>query len=308
MPLPTWTPELDALDLFLSVAETGSVSKAAVLHGIRQPSASTRLHRLERQVGVALLVRSSTGSTLTPAGEAFASWAGQVVEASRRLVDGVLTLRGPREARLRVAASLTIAEYLLPGWLLPLQRRHPRLSLAATVENSRDVCELVRTGAVEVGFVEMPEVPAEFSARPIGTDRLVLVAAPQFPAAHPGRAALTAPDLVELPLLLREPGSGTRDTFLYALSGALGGPVTEDRLHATQLGSTSTILAGARAGGGIGVVSARAAASELATGSLVTLRTEGLSLERRLHAIWLGRSPSTLAGELIELAAAALAG
>jgi DNA-binding transcriptional LysR family regulator len=68
--LPTWTPDLPALDLLLSVAELGSVGKAAAAHGISQPSASARLSRLERQLGVAVLVRGSHGSTLSPAGQA----------------------------------------------------------------------------------------------------------------------------------------------------------------------------------------------------------------------------------------------
>lgn len=299
-PLPSWTPELATLDLLLSVADLGSVGKAAAAHGISQPSASARLARLERRLGVPVLRRSTRGSTLTPAGEAVVTWARGVVDAAHTLTDGVLTLRADRSARLRVAASLTVAEYLLPPWLLALRRHNPGLDVAATVANSRDVCAAVREGRADLGFVETPDVPGDLSARQVGTDRLALVVAADYPLAR-RRGRLHARDLPGLPLLLREPGSGTRDTFLAALAAAFGDrPLLP---HATELGSTATILATARAGGGVAVLSARAAAADIASGALTELEVPGLLMRRPLHAVWLGRRPSDLAAQLIELAA-----
>jgi DNA-binding transcriptional LysR family regulator len=296
MSLPTWTPDLATLDLLLSVAECGSVGQAAAVHGISQPSASSRLARLERQVGAALLVRHARGSRLTPAGEAVAAWARPVVEAARELTDNVTTLRGDRQARLRVASSLTIAEYLVPGWLVAFRSRHPGLDLVVTVANSAGVTAAVREGTVDVGFIETPDPPADLSRQRIGRDRLALVVAASYPlAARPTR--VTVRDLLEQPLLLREPGSGTRETFV----AALGHPSLP---YATELGSTAIIVATALTGGGIGVVSARAVAAEVAAGRLVELTPAGLTLDRPLHAIWLGRAPAELAGELIAVAAA----
>ncbi|HEU5007390.1 MAG TPA: LysR family transcriptional regulator [Jatrophihabitantaceae bacterium] len=298
-PLPSWTPELATLDLLLSVADLGSVGKAAAAHGISQPSASARLARLERRLGVPVLRRSTRGSTLTPAGEAVVTWARGVVDAARTLTDGVLTLRADRNARLRVAASLTVAEYLLPQWLLALRRHNPGLDVAASVANSRDVCAAVRDGRADVGFVEAPDVPIGLSARQVGTDRLAIVVAADYPLAR-RRGRLHTRDLPGLPLLLREPGSGTRDTFLDALAAALG--ERPPLPHATELGSTATILATARAGGGVAVLSARAASADVASGALTELEVPGLLMRRPLHAVWLGRRPSDLAAQLIELA------
>lgn len=300
MPLPPETPELADLDLLLSIAELGSVGRAAAAHGIAQPSASTRLARLERRLGVALLVRSARGSLLTPAGEAVAAWARPVVEAAHALTDGVQTLRIDRAARLQVAASLTVAEYLLPRWLLALRRRHPAVDVAATVANSAEVCSRVRAGSSEVGFVETPDKPRGLTTREVGTDRIALFVASGYPLAARARSGLRAAALSDLTLLLREPGSGTRDTLLHALGAALG---SEPALaHALELGSTATILSAARDGGGVAVVSARAAAADVATGALVEVPVRGLSLVRPLRAVWLGRRPSPLAAELVQLA------
>ncbi|MEO6884686.1 MAG: LysR family transcriptional regulator [Jatrophihabitantaceae bacterium] len=299
--LPPWTPDLPALDLLLSVAELGSVGRAADAHRISQPSASARLARLERQLGVAVLVRTTRGSTLTSAGEVIAAWARTTVDAAHGLTDGVLALRASSNAKLRIAASLTIAEYLMPTWLLTLRRVRPSIDIAVVVANSRQVCELVRTGSVDLGFVEMPTVPAGLNAADIGTDLLALVVAARYPLAARAPVGLRPVDLLELPLLLREPGSGTRDTFLDALAAALG--TTDPALpHAIELGSTTTIVATARAGGGVGVVSAQAVAAELAAGTLVEVRVQNLDLHRELRAIWLGRHPAEHARELVRIA------
>ncbi|SDT24313.1 LysR family transcriptional regulator [Actinoplanes derwentensis] len=300
MPLPPWISDLPALDLLISVAETGSVGRAAHAHGITQPSASARLTKLERRLGVPLLVRSRKGSLLTPAGEAVVAWSHGVVDAARTLADGVLTLRADRQARLHVSASLTVAEHLLPAWLLALRRTHPGLDISAHVANSHDVVEAVRSGTADLGFVESPHIPADLGSRPVGEDRLVLVVDAGYPLAARAGRALRPTDLADQPLLLREPGSGTRDTFLSRLEQALGyAPVLP---HAISLGSTTTILATVRAGGGIGVISSRAAAAAVTAGELVELHVDGLPLTRPLHALWLGRTPTALAAEMLAIA------
>lgn len=300
--LPSWTPDLASLDLLLSVAELGSVGRAGAAHGISQPSASARLARLERRLGVPVLVRTTRGSTLTPAGEAVVAWTRGVVDAATALTDGVLSLRADRLGRLRVAASLTVAEYLLPGWLLRLRRGLPDAEVAVTVVNSQEVCARVRAGSADAGFIESPTVPPELGAEAIGSDRLVLVVSPDYPLAARASHPLAAHELLDLPLLLREPGSGTRDTFLDAVAAALHRPVEPNLPHASELGSTTTILATARAAGGVGVVSERAAAADLRAGALVEVTAAGLNLERTLHAVWTGSQPPPLASELLRLA------
>ena len=294
--LRPWTPDLVSLDLLLSVVELGSVGKAAAAHGISTPSASARLTRLERQLAVPVLVRSPRGTTLTPAGEAILAWAAKVVEAAQAMTDGVQTLRANREARLRIAASLTIAEYVLPRWLLTFRRTHPEVEMVASVANSRTVCEEVHGGTVDLGFIESPQPPEGLTAHVVGSDRLALVASPEF-IADLGGTAVASERLLELPILLREAGSGTRDTFLDALTRKLGRePVLP---LAVALGSTTTILATARAGGGVGVVSQRAVGSEVSSGGLQELTVRGLRPTRQLRAVWLGRQPSPLAAEFL---------
>lgn len=297
MSLPPWMPELGALELLLSVAELGSVGRAALAHAVSQPTASARLSRLERRLGVALLARTSRGSTLTPAGEAVVGWARGVIDAAAVLADGVASLRTDHRARLRVAASLTIAECLLPTWLVALRRGHRDLAIAATVANSREVCASVLAGHADIGFVEAPEIPAGLHSRVIGHDRLVLLVPPEHSL---GRSPRSVADLLTEPLLLREPGSGTRETFLTALARALG--VEPTLPDASVLGSSATILATARAGGGVAIASELAARADLRAETLLEVAVDGLDLSRRLQAVWRAVRPSPLAAELLVIA------
>ena len=250
-----------------------------------------------------LLARTTQGTQLTPNGEAVLAWATSVVQATHTLVEGAQALKEAGDTRLRVAASLTIAEYCLPPWLLALRQRHPAVDVGVTVCNSQAVRERVQSGQADVGFIESPEIPDDFTSSTIGSDRLTLVVSPTHPLSSRATKDLHAAELTDLPLLLREPGSGTREAFLSGLASSLGSP--PDVRHAVELGSTSTIIATARAGGGIGVVSARAVTADLAVGTLVELRVQDLETERPLSALWIGRLPTPLAGELIQLAHAA---
>ena len=113
------------LELFVAVLDTGSLSQAAARHGISQPAASARLRGLERRLGVQLLERSSAGSTPTAAGLSVAD-AGR--RRARRRWPGSSTASAALHAvgeQLRVVASYTIAEHLLPGWLSTFHRGHP---------------------------------------------------------------------------------------------------------------------------------------------------------------------------------------
>jgi len=298
--LEPWTPDLESLDLLVSVAELGSLGKAAAAHGITQPSASVRLSRLERRLGVSLLVRTPRGTRLTPTGETVVTWAQDVLDRARALTDSVTSLRAETDGVIKVSASLTIAEYLLPAWLMTVRRDQPPLQAAVTVTNSQHVFDDVQHGNADLGLVESPTVPEGLSSELLGYDHLALVASPHHEAAH-ASAPYAVKDLVDLPLLLREHGSGTRDTFTRAV-GMIVGQSAVVFPHSTELGSTTTQLATARAGGGIAVVSRRAAQADLDMGTLQEIPVGQISLRRGLHAVWKGRRASASARRLITVA------
>src|SRR6478735_633461 len=126
----TRVPDLDSLTLLIRVASAGSLGQAAVEHGISQPAVSARVKSMERLVGFPLVTRSSRGSTLTTEGSLLADWALDVLHAAEVLGAGIGSLRQDRQGRLRVAASLTVAEHLLPLWLVRLATTRPETAVS----------------------------------------------------------------------------------------------------------------------------------------------------------------------------------
>ncbi|GLY90637.1 LysR family transcriptional regulator [Actinoallomurus iriomotensis] len=272
-------PDLEALELLVAVAETGSLGQAAARQRISQPSASARMRTLERRLGVRLLVRSPSGSRLTSAGLVVTDWARTVLEPAYALVEGVSALRARQHGRLRVAASLTIAEHLMPGWLVTLRDVDPGVHVELNVANSAHVIERLRGGEADLGFIEGRGAPRDLHSRAVARDRLVVVVAPAH-AWSRKRRPLRPVELATTPLLLREAGSGTRETLEAALASY--GGVTEPAL---ELGGTAPLRLAAISGTAPAVLSALAVADEIAAGRLVEVPSE-LNLDRVLRAVW----------------------
>lgn len=280
-------PDLRALELLVVVSRTGSLGAAATELGITQQAASSRVRTMESLVGEPLVARSRRGSELTPTGELVVQWADRVLDAAQELDAGIAALRSDRRGHLDIAASLTIAEHLLPGWLVGLraqqsQRGQQPTEIRMTATNTERVTELVTSGEVALGFVEGPDAPKGLRRRLVGTDELVVVVGPTHPWASRPRRRVTAATLAATPLVVREAGSGTRTVLERALSGMPQPPPV------LELSSTASVRAAVAAGAGPAAVGAHAVRDDLATGRLIRITVAGLDLTRRLHAVWHG--------------------
>lgn len=286
--------DLQAARLLLLIEEHGSLGAAARALGITQPAASNRLRTFEARWRLTLVERSPRGSRLTNDGLAVASWARSVWHEVDTMQAGLIALSGQRKADLTIAASLTIAEYVMPRWLAELRGRMPQVQPHLDVVNSQQVVERVRQGSAEIGFIETPERPAGVQTREVGHDRLVVVTSPDHAWAR-RRTPLTRQHLLDASWVLREVGSGTRWTFEAALRA-------QPRL-AMEAGSTTALLGAAIAGVGPAVVSGRAATAAIETGRLVAIASE-LDLGRPFVAVWspTRRTPEA-ARELLLIAA-----
>ena len=283
-------PDLDSLALLVELSRAGSIGAAARAVGISQQAASERLTGVERQVGVALLRRGARGTVLTAAGTVVVEWASRLLQVAEEVDAALLALRAERDRELRILASMTVAEHLLPRWLVAFRRREqaarrpvPSVSLQAT--NSTGVLRGVTAGEADLGFVEGAERPSGLAFVEVGSDELVLVAAPTDPLAR-RRTPLRPAQVAGLALTSRERGSGTREVVEQALA-------THD-LSASPAAVEVTTSAGVRetvrAGGAPAFLSRRAVEADLRTGALVEVRISGLLLTRTLRAVWVGGS------------------
>ena len=283
MPLSPHVPDLAAMDMLLSVARHGSMGRAAEEHGVTQPAVSSRIRRMERLLGIALIERTTQGSTLTGAGSLVVEWARDVVESAASLERGVEALRGQTQARLRIAASMTVAEYLMPSWLTTAHEEDPGLAIALELANSTEVARLVTNGLADIGYVEGLPRTSGLRAAAIACDELLVVVARNHPWARSG-ARVSARELAETPLIQREPGSGTRWTLDRAMQQTLGRVVLAPPMM--ELTSTTAIKSAAQNGLAPAVISSIAVADDVKQGHLVAVHVEGLDLRRTLQAVW----------------------
>lgn len=275
-------PSLDDLLLVLAVEELQGVGAAARRLGMAQPNASRALHRMERQLGLSLVTRTPTGSALTPHGSLVADWSRRVVAAYAELNAGVAAISGPPTGPVAVAASQTIAEELLPRWLASLRAEFPGIEVHLTVANSEQVGTVLNDGGI-LGFVESPDLPTSLTvathSRLVAHDRLVVVVSPDHPWARRTRPVKAA-ELAATPLVVREPGSGTRVSFEQAMADySLATP-------ALELASNSAVRIAVASGAGPAVLSELAVRRAVTAGELRAVMVEDITVERPLQAVW----------------------
>lgn len=267
----------------VTLEKLGSVGAVARQLGLSQPTVSSNLSRFESVLGYPILVRTTTGTLLTGEGIAIASAARLVVDAAGHLAHTISERPGDAATPVRIAASLTIAEQLVPRWLAdPHVAGHLAPGNATlVVGNSDEVMGWVQCDEVDIGFVEGNTVRPGLVRLPIAEDELVVIVGPShrwFTRIDP----ISPHELVRGGLVIREDGSGTREVLENALTRA---GVTLPTTLPT-FGSTTAIVTAVRHGGAIAVVSRLVIDNELEEGKLHTLPIPSLVLTRRLNAVW----------------------
>jgi DNA-binding transcriptional LysR family regulator len=296
MPLSSRLPELGSFEIFLAIAETGSLGGAARELGLTQQAVSRRLASMEAQAGVTLAVRTTRGSQLTPAGVVVAEWAARLLEVAHDIDADLGSLREEGRQRIKVVASQTIAEQLMPHWLLSLQAADTRRGSTApqvvlTATNSEHAIASVRDGTADLGFVENPGPPKGLGSCVIGHDELVVVVPPGHKWARRSRV-VSARELAQTPLVTREPRSGIRDSLTAALRQVLGDDM-QQAPPVLELTSAAAMRAAVLAGAGPAAMSKLAVADDLAVARLRAITILELDLRRQLRAIWVGgRTPT----------------
>ena len=318
-------PELRSLELLLAVDRAGSIGAAAHEFGLSQQAVSARIRRTEAVVGTTLVTRDAQGSTLTHDGRLVAQWARQIIASAQELDIGISALRGDNEAQLRVAATMTIAEYLLPGWLVRFhaqrhETRHSPVNVEMTATNTDTALRMVIGGEAELAFIEGQSVEGQSVAGPdvagpggrgsgvpgkvgcheVAADELFVVATPDHPWARRADRRVSVRELARTPLVLREAGSGCRQVLTARLTQLTGtrAAIAEPAL---ELPSNAAVLAACVGGAGPSVLTSYAVADDIMAGRLVRLTVPGLDLRRDLFAVWAGRiaRPSGPARDLL---------
>jgi DNA-binding transcriptional LysR family regulator len=273
------------LRVFQAVARHLSFTKAAQELFITQPAVTKHVHELEKQYGQRLLERRGNRVALTEAGRLLLAHAEAVAASHEALVEQLHALHHPDEAagRLRLGASTTLAQYVLPPLLPAFQRRYPRVQLTLLNANSERIAEALLRGELDLGFVEGRSKSRDLHYETVLADELVAVrrATPAGPPAVP----LPLAEALAHPLVLRERGSGTLEVLEFALREL---KIKLSTLRAAfYFDNTEAIKAYLEAEpGALGFVSRRALDRELAAGLLEVVPIGGLHLPRHFEALW----------------------
>jgi len=281
------------------VATTGQVSAASRLLHLSQPAVTAQVRQLERECGQPLLVRTARGVRLNDAGRALLEYAQRIHQLLDEAALAVSVEEEPG-GELVLAASTTVASYVVPELLASFLRSHRGVQVRVEVGNTTQVLAWVGEGRAPLGLVEGHARAALIRLERYLEDELVPVVSSRAPAELLRVRSVEA--LRAVPLLWREPGSGTRAVMERALrkAGVRRGLQAGD----LQLGDNEAIKGAVRLGLGVGFLSRWSIQDELALGRLRVLPVPGLSVERAFSWVLPVDAPSGLAGRFLRHARA----
>ncbi|HWH12901.1 MAG TPA: LysR family transcriptional regulator [Solirubrobacteraceae bacterium] len=280
---------LSLLRTFVTVVRTGSVTRASEELVVTQSSVSGALAALSKEMGERLVERDGRGLRPTPAGAAFLPHAERVLATLEDAAAAVREAADPTRLRLRLAATTTAAEHLVPTLWKAFRHRHPDVEVSLEVGNRAAVNRLLDQYQADVGIGGRP-VEKRLRGLPFLENEFVVVTAPEDPRVRRGPVAIE--DLASTTWLVREPGSGSREVSaeLFAGSGLA-------RPRLATIGSDGAIKRSAALGLGLALISRRAVEAELDDGSLALLTLAGGTPTRAWHALFAADAPRRAAAE-----------
>jgi len=248
------------VEVFLAVARHESVSRAAEALYMSQSAVSGSLAELERQFGVRLFDRIGKRLQLSALGRAIRAGAQATLDQAADLERALD--KGDDVGRLRVGATLTIGNHLAVPLMARFMREHPGAQVTLTVANTEEVARQVANFEIDVGLIEGEVSHPDLEVAPWCHDELDVFCAPSHSLAK--KSVLDDGDLRQAAWIVRERGSGTRQTFDRAMAGLL-----PDLSIALVLQHAEAIIGAVEAGLGVGCISRIALTAAVQSGRLV---------------------------------------
>ena len=280
------------LKVFRAVAKHLNFRRAAEDLCLTQPAVTLQIKALEQELGVRLFDRSGAHITLTPAGVVLLKYAGKIEKLEEAAQAALAPFSGGPRGELRIGASLTIAQYILPHLLGAFQQQHPQVRPCVTTCNTEQVLEALVARRVSVGFIEGPAMRRDVRTEVFLEDEIVLMVPPAHEWSE--RGFVDPGELTQERLLMREQGSGTRRVVELALQKR--GVKLKHLNLGMEFDSTEGIITAVEAGLGIGFASLWSISKELQVGSLRVVPIRGVQIKRPLSVAHpVGQEPQGIA-------------
>jgi len=267
---------LRQLEVFLATARYENVTRAAETLAMSQSAASGSLKELERQFDMKLFDRLGKRLQLSELGQQLRPQVESLLEQARSLEQA---LTGEEVVgRLEIGATLTIGNYIAVNMIADFRQKNARSDIILRVANTETIAKQVAGFELDMGLIEGELQHPDLDIVHWRRDELVVFAAPNHPLST--STALSDQDLLTLPWIVREPGSGTRQAFDRAMQGIL-----TDLHIGMELQHTEGIKRAVEAGLGVGCLSQICVAEAFKRGSLVPLKVPGRDFRREWYLI-----------------------
>lgn len=269
-----------SLKMFCLVVEEGSISQAARLSFVSQPAVTRQIHQLEDYYGTMLFDRTDGKIKVTETGRILYPFAKTIIHDFNRSIEAVEQATGEYNAHLRVGASLTIGEYLLPRLLGGFKKQAPKTKVTLTIKNTPSILEDLSNDVIDLAFVEGIVEHSNFIVEKFAEDELVLV----YPIEHPwrNRKEVDIEELASERMIWRESNSGTR----LIVENTLREYGILDKIESyMEISSTQAIKSAVEAGLGISILPKMTVKRELDQGFLREIKVSGVTMKRDLWQV-----------------------
>lgn len=269
---------IDPLRIFVTIVENKHSSLAAEELYLTHPDVNSQIQSLEEELGSKLIDNTSKHLTLTQSGEIYYGYAKQILLLQDKAKQEIKQLSNVVTGDLKVGASYTIGEYILPSVVAEFAARYPKVEIDTAIANTEEIIHAVQEKYLDIALVEGEVNNSDIMIRPIMEDEIILVVPNQHPLAR--LPIVTSEHLQDQVWILRESGSGTR-AFSDKLIKEWGIEVRKTYVF----GSGQAVKQAVTAGLGIALVSRWIVKKELNAKELKSIRIKGKRLTRSFYLI-----------------------
>ncbi|MGD9948406.1 MAG: selenium metabolism-associated LysR family transcriptional regulator [Desulfobulbus sp.] len=273
--------DIRKLDVFRKVVELKSFTKAAEAALLSQPTVSEHIRNLEDELGLKLVDRLGREVEPTPVGMVLYRYAVRMTQLQQEALQAVARYNGDLSGELRIGSSTIPGSYILPPVIGSFCRRYREVKPLVQINSSRAVAAQIVEGSVDIGLVGAiwSERGLEWTAA--FTDTLVLA----VPVLHPLAEAesVKVQDLVDLPFIQREQGSGTRRVVARMFEQQ--GIRETDLQEVAMLGSNEAVREAVKAGVGVAIISSRSVAQDVQCGTLAAITLDDPAACRPIYLL-----------------------
>jgi DNA-binding transcriptional LysR family regulator len=287
-------------DVFLTVAQQKSFSKASQVLYISQPAISKHIKSLEEYYKTKMFDRKGILIELTPAGKLLFEKLTEVKRIQEQTEFEISTIKDVLQAKgvLKLGASTTVALYILPKVLSAFNQHYPQTHITLLNRNSEIVMEALQNQEINLGIIEGRAKLTNIDYQPFLTDQVVAVCSKKSPIAK--RKSYAVKELRNIPLAIRERGSGTLAALKYSLEK---NKIKISELDIkVRLGGTEALKNFLIESDSLGFLPLRSVIKELKYGELTEIHFEGLTIERNFYFIQRKGENSDLNKSFIKLA------